>query len=553
MTSSHRTTSLNHPQTPPRPLLPSKMSAPGEALPRVGPASLCEMNGGGRDEDEEEEGGHNLWLSILSEVSSRSRSKLPTGRNVVVLGEDGSGKTSLVAKLQGVEEARKGRGLEYLYLSVHDEDRDDHARCNVWVLDGDEYHSGLLRFAMTRESARDSLTLLVADLARPWLIVDALHKWSGVLRRHLDSLKIPVDERRDMDNKLVREFQSYVEPETEESSPLRKSGSGALQASTPPSAALLSQGSGTSPGGLSGDEEADECVVLPLGENTFTHNLGVPVIVVCTKSDAVSTLEKEYDYREEHFDFIQSHVRRFCLRYGAALVYTSLKEDKNVDLLHKYLLHRLYGSPFCTPALVLERDAVFIPAGWDNDKKIGILHENFTSVRPEDQYEDIIIKPPVRKWVQEKEVCAEDEQVFLMKQQSLLVKQSPSPSGRPADAGQRVPGGSPRASTRPVASNVASVSPISVGNKKLDPANVKGGGTSEGVLANFFNSLLTKKAGSPVGAGGGSGGPGSSPGTTKKHGPKPALTDVQAELDRMARKSESTSVLAATNFDDAAS
>uniref|UniRef100_S4R620 Dynein light intermediate chain n=1 Tax=Petromyzon marinus TaxID=7757 RepID=S4R620_PETMA len=474
---------------------------------------------------------------ILSEVSSRSRSKLPTGRNVVVLGEDGSGKTSLVAKLQGVEEARKGRGLEYLYLSVHDEDRDDHARCNVWVLDGDEYHSGLLRFAMTRESARDSLTLLVADLARPWLIVDALHKWSGVLRRHLDSLKIPVDERRDMDNKLVREFQSYVEPETEESSPLRKSGSG--------------------------DEEADECVVLPLGENTFTHNLGVPVIVVCTKSDAVSTLEKEYDYREEHFDFIQSHVRRFCLRgqYGAALVYTSLKEDKNVDLLHKYLLHRLYGSPFCTPALVLERDAVFIPAGWDNDKKIGILHENFTSVRPEDQYEDIIIKPPVRKWVQEKEVCAEDEQVFLMKQQSLLVKQSPSPSGRPADAGQRVPGGSPRASTRPVASNVASVSPISVGNKKLDPANVKGGGTSEGVLANFFNSLLTKKAGSPVGAGGGSGGPGSSPGTTKKTlppseryaGPKPALTDVQAELDRMARKSESTSVLAATNFDDAAS
>lgn len=28
----------------------------------------------------------------------------------------------------------------------------------------------------------------------------------------------------------------------------------------------------------------DEAVVLPLGENTLTHNLGIPVLVVCTKA-----------------------------------------------------------------------------------------------------------------------------------------------------------------------------------------------------------------------------------------------------------------------------
>lgn len=39
-------------------------------------------------------------------------------------GEDGSGKTTLMAKLEGAEHNKKGRGLEYLYLSVHDEDRD---------------------------------------------------------------------------------------------------------------------------------------------------------------------------------------------------------------------------------------------------------------------------------------------------------------------------------------------------------------------------------------------------------------------------------------------
>lgn len=39
-------------------------------------------------------------------------------------GEDGAGKTSLIGKIQGIEEYKKGRGMEYLYLNVHDEDRD---------------------------------------------------------------------------------------------------------------------------------------------------------------------------------------------------------------------------------------------------------------------------------------------------------------------------------------------------------------------------------------------------------------------------------------------
>lgn len=37
------------------------------------------------------------------------------------------------------------------------------------------------------------------------------------------------------------------------------------------------------------------------------------------------------------------------------------------------------------------------PAGWDNEKKIAILHENFTRVKPGYAYEDFIAKPRVRK------------------------------------------------------------------------------------------------------------------------------------------------------------
>uniref|UniRef100_A0A8C1F5J0 Dynein light intermediate chain n=1 Tax=Cyprinus carpio carpio TaxID=630221 RepID=A0A8C1F5J0_CYPCA len=383
----------------------------------------------------EDDEGQNLWSSILSEVSTRSSSKLPSGKNILLFGEDGSGKTTLMSKLQGAEHNKKGRGLEYLYLNVQDEDRD-----------------------------------------------------------------------------VVKAFQEYAEPEE----------------STPASPQRRAPAAGGE----------DESVLLPLGDNVLTHNLGIPVLIVCTKCDAVSVLEKEHDYKEEHFDFIQSHIRRFCLQYGAGLIYTSVKEEKNLDLLYKYMVHKIYDFQFTTPALVVEKDAVFIPSGWDNEKKIAILHENFTTVRPEDPFEDFITKPPVRKLVHDKEISAEDEQVFLMKQQSLLAKQPATPT-RGTESPARTASGSPRPTGRTGPTNVASVSPMTA-VKKPDP-NMKGAAANEGVLANFFNSLLSKKTGVP----GSPGTPGAATGTgvqgsAKKTGQKPGLTDIQAELDRMTRKPDST-------------
>ncbi|XP_040265213.1 cytoplasmic dynein 1 light intermediate chain 2 [Bufo bufo] len=462
-------------------------------------ADRGEAPGVGGEEDE----GQSLWSSILSDVSTRARNKLPSGKNILLFGEDGSGKTTLMAKLQGAEHNKKGRGLEYLYLSIHDEDRDDHTRCNVWILDGDLYHKGLLKFALSADTIQDTLAVFVGDMSRPWTIMESLLKWASVLREHIDKLKIPPEEMRDLEQKIIKDFQEYLEPED--------ASSGSPQRRAPTS---------------SGAEE--ENVILPLGDNILTHNLGIPVLVVCTKCDAVSVLEKEHDYRDEYFDFIQSHIRRFCLQYGAALIYTSVKEEKNLDLLYKYIVHKTYGFHFYTPALVVEKDAVFIPAGWDNEKKIGILHENFTSVKPEDAFEDFIVMPPIRKLVHDKEVAAEDEQVFLMRQQSYLAKQPATPT-RASESPARAPTGSPRTAGRTGPTTVPSSSPMAA-VKKPDP-NIKNAAASEGVLASFFNSLLSKKTGSP----GSPGGPGSAPSSAKKAGQKPVLTNVQEELDRMSR------------------
>ncbi|XP_020330616.1 cytoplasmic dynein 1 light intermediate chain 1 [Oncorhynchus kisutch] len=443
------------------------------------------LNSTAEQPNTEDEDGQDLWSAILSEVSTHSRSKLPSGKNVLVMGEVGSGKTTLVAKLQGVEDFLKGRGLEYLYFSVHDDDIDDQTRCNAWVLDGDLYHKGLQSVAVQREALGDSLLLVTVDLSRPWVAMESLQKWAAVAREHIDKLRVPPETLRELENRMARQFQEYVDPGWEESAPQRRS-------------------------------EEEENVLLPLGENTLTHNLGLPMVVVCTKCDAISTLEKEYDYKDEHLDFIQSYIRRFCLQYGASLLYTSVKEMKNVDVLYKYLVHRLYGFPFHYPAQLVEKDTVFIPSGWDNENKISILHENFQTLKLNDIFEEVIVKPPVRKFVHEKEIQAEDDQVFLLKLQSLLSKQPPASAGRPGESSSsRGPSGSPRTSNRSAAANVANTMPQSAGQ------------TSEGVLANFFNSLLTKKAGaSPPGN--------STPGTVRKSGSKLGLSDVQAELDRIS-------------------
>jgi ATPase subunit of ABC transporter with duplicated ATPase domains len=44
--------------------------------------------------------------------------------SITFTGDNESGKTTLIAKLQGVEEPKKGAGLEYYYIDVRDEYRD---------------------------------------------------------------------------------------------------------------------------------------------------------------------------------------------------------------------------------------------------------------------------------------------------------------------------------------------------------------------------------------------------------------------------------------------
>ncbi|XP_055843436.1 cytoplasmic dynein 1 light intermediate chain 1 [Episyrphus balteatus] len=465
-----------------------------------------QMNGhtaiGAKKKDAAEK--ENLWSAILSEVQKQGSTKLPSNKSVLVLGDNATGKTTLIAKLQGVEDPKKGSGLEYAYIDVKDEYRDDMTRLGVWVLDGDPGHVNLLKYALNENNYAHTLVILTVSMTAPWSWLEQLNHWIKVLAEHIESLKLDPEESRDARQRLITSWQSYCEvgDDLDPGSPIKRSVR---------------------------NNSVDDDDLLPLTEGALTTNLGLDMVVVVTKTDYMTTLEKEYDYRDEHFDFIQQWIRRFCLQHGTSLFYTSVKEDKNCDLLYKYLTHRIYDLPFRTPALVVEKDAVLIPAGWDNLKKISILYENMHSCKAEDYYTDIIIAPPSRKTVsnREAEVQTEDEQTFLQRQQQILQQGQGQIRG---ESPLRSQGGNKNVTRTP--GSTSQSSPIKI-DPKLNPSTPGG----EGVLANFFNSLLHKKSGSPATPPGTLNSPRTANGTDVSITPEKfsVRTDAAAELDRLAR------------------
>lgn len=348
----------------------------------------------------------------MKQVQNAATNKLPANKAVLVLGENESGKTSLIAKMQGNEEPRKGSGLEYHHLLVRDEYRDEQTRLGLWVMDGDTFHQNLLTYALNEETFADTSVILAASMTSPWNLLESLEKWAKVLASHIDKLNIPHAKMRQFRANQVKRFQEYISPGDEIESLVQ----------SPMKNRDINESF----------SEANTSSSKDLPESVLTRNLGLDIIVVITKTDYMSSLEKNLDYKEEHFDFIQQSIRKFCLTYGASLFYVSAKINKNTDLLYKYLVHRIYGLPFKTPALVVEKDALFIPCGWDNEKKISILYENIQTVSPDDPFEKVICKPdPMNSTGQEVEVTAEDDQVFLTKMQAQLNQNISSAQNQP--------------------------------------------------------------------------------------------------------------------------
>ncbi|KAG0052396.1 hypothetical protein BGZ83_002647 [Gryganskiella cystojenkinii] len=273
--------------------------------------------------------------------------------------------------------------LSYSFWNVEDDENEDTvARLGIYQIAGSHksYHA-LLKYCLNSKTVADSVVMIVLDWSRPWTFMESLERWIKVLESAVEGIcqegsvstaanwskgKALMEE---LQEKLGRYLQEYVEPQPHPatgSAIFNDNQSFALGATDPQS------------------------VLLPLAEGCLTSNTGIPIIVVCTKSDHINNLEREMDYQEETFDYIQQSLRTICLKYGASLFYTSIHHPHTFANLRQYILHRLLtpsslnnpqqqpsSSPFKRRAQVVERDQVMVPAGWDSIGKIKVLRNGF--------------------------------------------------------------------------------------------------------------------------------------------------------------------------------
>ncbi|MBW0528010.1 hypothetical protein O181_067725 [Austropuccinia psidii MF-1] len=353
------------------------------------------------DQDSSNQSSSNLWSSILDSVSSvREKGNIPLKR-VIILGDPQTGKSTVASYLSisnppptdlssnctkilplplKSSDDDVDLGTSFTTVDIGDEGDDDPlARLLIHQIPSAlPPYSNLLPLILNRYSLRQSLILVLIPFTHPHSLLTSFVRWLVLIQSIIDSIKQSItptqtDQPIERGEYLVQEakealesqYRSYLEPVGDQST---------NEASEPNSTIHLD---------------------LPLPPGTLTENMGIGIVVVCTKSDQIDQLEKEKDFKEEQFDFIQQVLRSICLRFGGSLFFTSDKKPDSLMRLRSYVLHRLFGQlvsattsatgttpnarlfPFPYKANVVDRDEVLIPMGWDSWGKIKILRDGF--------------------------------------------------------------------------------------------------------------------------------------------------------------------------------
>lgn len=102
-------------------------------------------------------------------------------------------------------------------------------------------------------------------------------------------------------------------------------------------------------------------------EGVLVTNIFIPTAIVCSKVDLIEHGEKEIKQTlEQNIDFIQYSLRKFCLHYGSSLIFASANSTSNVQVLYDYMLYRLYDTDFIHKSKIDDKEALFVPTGFDS-------------------------------------------------------------------------------------------------------------------------------------------------------------------------------------------
>ena len=157
-------------------------------------------------------------------------------------------------------------------------------------------------------------------------------------------------------------------------------------------------------------EEEKEKLKAPLKEGVLEVNCGVPIVFVINKSDAVIEHQNKRKI-EDDSEFILSHIRLLALKYGATIIYTSGKANINLTVLYDYICHILFNFELTHKPNFIEKEAYFIPGGYDDLKSLNSNEEIKKFL--EEPYENRIRQENKEREILEEDIQCEDSNTFF--------------------------------------------------------------------------------------------------------------------------------------------
>jgi dynein light intermediate chain 1 len=163
------------------------------------------------------------------------------------------------------------------------------------------------------DALRDSLFLITLDWEAPWTFLSQLVEWLDVVREIAEQAantskggwsreQVVWEEMKESLEASIRAYNDIAGPV----------GTAALSSDDEDEVGENSVASAivpvANPAAVDGEESA------PLPEGCLTHNYGVPLVVVCTKADTIGQLERDRNFKEEKFDYVQQVLRTICLK-----------------------------------------------------------------------------------------------------------------------------------------------------------------------------------------------------------------------------------------------
>ena len=228
--------------------------------------------------------------------------------------------------------------------------------------------------------------VIVLDFDQPWEMMESLTKWTSLLTDVVQGFMkdLPLEQRDMLKTRLARHFKNFD-----------------LEGNENVAEDSKKQGKTDKKDAEDKDSDSDDSAAenfmdylqdqIPLPEGVLKSNLGIPIIVACHKADLIGRGDRA-QFLEQNIDFIQKNIRQHCLYYGASLIFTEIHQTSNLEVLYKYILHRLYDQEFKEKPSPNQKNSIFIPTGYDSQQFIDTLCKN-TGIDGK-IFEEVIKRPP---------------------------------------------------------------------------------------------------------------------------------------------------------------